>query len=59
MRFIITTHPGIDGARLSLCGQWGNEPHASVDAAEVRAKAIAAGKPHAIERQHMRTRRGG
>jgi hypothetical protein len=49
MRFIITTHAGLDGARLSLSGQWGNLPFASIAAAEARAREVARGKPYTVE----------
>ncbi len=47
--FVITTHRRLEGARLSLLGQWGNMPHPSVDAAREAARAHAAGQPMAIE----------
>lgn len=42
MRFIITTNPGLEGARLSRPGHFGNEPHPSIEAAEDRARQLGA-----------------
>ena len=51
--FIITTGPRLDGARLSLAGQWGNRPFPSTDAAE--AEALRLGGPRAaISRERGR-----
>jgi hypothetical protein len=54
LQFIITTHRHLDGARLSLLGHWGNEPHPSVEAARDAARAHAAGRPMAIETKACR-----
>ncbi len=43
--FIITTGLRLDGARLSLAGEWGNRAFPSVDAAE--AEALRIGGPRA------------
>lgn len=40
--FIITTGR-TPGARLSLCGQWGNVPFVTAEAAEVEARRLGAG----------------
>lgn len=42
MTFIITTNRRMDGARLSLPGSWGNQPHPSIEAAEAAARALGA-----------------
>jgi hypothetical protein len=51
--FILTTSPRIPGARLSLAGQWGNRPFATIEAAE--AEALRIGGPRAaISRERGR-----
>lgn len=57
MRFTITTHPGIDGARLSLAGQWGNIPYPTIADAESAAQAEARGRSHTIEHHAVRANR--
>jgi hypothetical protein len=51
--FIITTTPRIDGARLSLSGQWGNRPFPSVEAAEQEVLRLG-GPRAAISRERGR-----
>lgn len=38
--FIITRSRSLDGARLSLAGEWGNLPFPSREAAEAEARRI-------------------
>ena len=54
LQFVIVTHRRLDGARLSLLGSWGNEPHPSVEAAREAARAHAAGRPLAIVTENRR-----
>lgn len=55
--FVITTFDHLPGARLSLCGKWGNVPFDSADAAE--AEAIRIGGPRAtITYQRPRLSKG-
>jgi hypothetical protein len=48
LQFVITTHRRLAGARLSLRGSWGNQPHSSVETARQAARDHAAGQPMAI-----------
>lgn len=57
LRYLITTHSGYDGARLSKLGHWGNIPHADDAAAEAAARADAGKASLTIERKHIRRRR--
>lgn len=57
MRFIVTTHARLDGARLSCPGHWGNLPFPDAAAAEAEARRLARGSACAVEFQHVRSRR--
>lgn len=51
IRYLVTTHEHLEGARLSRLGHWGNVPHPSVEAAELAARADARGEPVRIARE--------
>lgn len=54
LQFVISTHRRLPGARLSLLGHWGNEPHPSVEAAREAARKHAAGRPLGIVTENYR-----
>lgn len=49
IRYHVTRHAHLEGARLSREGHWGNVPHSSVDEAVKAAERDAAGQPFHIE----------
>ncbi len=51
--FTVTTHRHLDGARLSLAGQWGNLPHPCEDTAAQAARDLAKGRAYHIERKGL------
>ncbi len=53
IRYVITTHAHLEGARLSRIGSWTNHPHADVDAAERAAVADAGTAQHTITRKAL------
>lgn len=52
MRFIISTHKGLEGVRLSKPGHFTNLPFPTDDAAVAHARKVAGRQPVAIEREH-------
>lgn len=59
IRYVITTHAHLPGARLSRLGSWGNLPHDSVEAAEQAAERDAGTTPHIITRKALPALHGG
>lgn len=57
IRYVVATHPWLDGARLSRCGDWCNEPYGDVEAAEAAAAADARNRPFTLERLTVRRQR--
>lgn len=53
IRYHLTTHGHLDGARLSRSMHWTNQPHPSPGAARDAAKADAKGQPFTIETRHF------
>lgn len=51
IRYLVTTHGHLPGARLSRLGDWGNVPHASIEEAEEAARQDARGAPFRIARK--------
>jgi len=51
MRYLVTTHEHLPGARLSKLGHWGNVPHPDVEAAEGAARLDANGAAVRIARE--------
>ncbi len=51
LRFVISTHRHLEGARLSLIGHWANIAHPSVEDAHRAARAEAGDRPYGIERK--------
>jgi hypothetical protein len=51
LRFVITSHAHLPGARLSLLGSWANLPFATDEGAERAAVAHANGRAYSIERR--------
>lgn len=52
IRYRVTTHDHLPGARLSRPGIWGNMPFPDAAAAEQAAAADAKGNPFTIERRN-------
>jgi hypothetical protein len=52
--YIITTHRGLAGVRLSKAGEWGNVPYPDEQAAREAARKHAGNRPVAIEVQALR-----
>ena len=59
IRYVVTTYPGRGGANLSKLGQWGNQPHTSVPAAEDAARRDAGAAPFTIDHERGKPRRTG
>lgn len=53
IRYVITTHAHLEGARLSRLGSWANIPHPSVEAAETAAQRDAGTLAHIITRKAL------
>lgn len=51
LEFIISTHSGLEGARLSRSGDFGNLPFPSIRDAELEAERRASGRPFTIRRE--------
>lgn len=49
IRYTVTQHGHLEGARLSKSGHWCNHPHDTVEEARRAAEADAAGQPFHIE----------
>jgi hypothetical protein len=57
IRYVVATHGWLEGARLSKCGHWGNEPFPDVDAATAAAQADAGDRPFTVERLTVKRQR--
>lgn len=53
IRYLVTTHSGLPGARLSRPGIWGNLPYDTIEEAKAAAKEDAGAAPFAVEMQHV------
>lgn len=53
IRYVITTHAHLPGARLSRLGHWCNLAFASVEAAEAAVLDDADGREHRITRKAL------
>lgn len=53
IRYTITTHGHLEGARLSRAGHWCNLSFSSVEAAEAAAVDDADGREHRITRKAL------
>jgi hypothetical protein len=54
MRFIVTTHPGIDGVGLALVGHFGGRRFPDDETAAAEARKLAGGAAFTIERERVK-----